>query len=109
LKNIKRERQRYLYFKILKNEDISFSERDFLHVLWKNIWRYFGLKAGIKIGLWLIELNFDESYGIIRCTNDTKEIMISVLTLLTEINNIPLILTPVKTYGTLKAIKNDMN
>jgi RNase P/RNase MRP subunit POP5 len=109
LKNIRRERQRYIFFKILKKKDISFSEREFLQSLWKNIWRYFGLKAGIKIGLWLIGLNFDEDYGIVRCTNDTKEIMISALTLVSEINNIPLILTPVKTYGTLKALKRDIN
>jgi len=63
------------------------------------------LKEANKIGLWLIELNLEENYGIIRCTHQTKEILISSLTLVQEINGIRVILVPKKTSGTIRTLK----
>jgi RNase P/RNase MRP subunit POP5 len=63
------------------------------------------LKEANKIGLWLIEFNLDENYGIIRCTHQTKEILISSLSLVKEINETRVILAPMKTTGTIKSIR----
>jgi RNase P/RNase MRP subunit POP5 len=63
------------------------------------------LKEANKIGLWLIELNLEEKYGIIRCTNQTKETLISSLSLVKEINGIRVILATKFTSGTIKSIK----
>jgi len=67
------------------------------------------LKEANKIGLWLIELNLEENYGIIRCTHQTKEILISSLSLVQEINGTRVILVPKKTSGTIKTIKNKIS
>ena len=63
------------------------------------------MKEANKIGLWLSELNWKEGYGIIRCSHQTKEIIISALALVKEINGTQVILSPIKTSGTLRSIK----
>ena len=63
------------------------------------------MKEANKIGLWLIELNLDEKYGIIRCTHQTKEILISALSLVKDIDEKRVILVPKKTSGTIRALR----
>ncbi|MFX0035060.1 MAG: Rpp14/Pop5 family protein [Candidatus Hermodarchaeota archaeon] len=103
---VRKERQRYIFFKIIKDNKITLAQNSILKSIWKSIWRYFGMKEANKIGLWLIELDLDENYGIIRCTHKTKEIIISALTLVKEIDGIKIIISPTKTSGTIKSLKN---
>ena len=63
------------------------------------------MKEANKIGLWMIELNLGNDYGIIRCSHNTKETLISALSLVKEINGTKVILNPLKTSGTIKSIK----
>jgi RNase P/RNase MRP subunit POP5 len=72
---------------------------------WGSIWRYFGMKEANKVGLWLISLDLKEKMGILRCSHSTKEIVISALSLITQINGQDVIISPVKTSGTIKALK----
>ncbi|MFX1257444.1 MAG: Rpp14/Pop5 family protein [Promethearchaeota archaeon] len=102
---IKKERQRYILFKIIKEPDTFFGQHDFLKSIWQSIWRYFGMKEANKIGLWLLELNLEEAFGIIRCSHETKEEVITALTLVKEINGKKIILSPIKTSGTIHALK----
>ena len=78
---------------------------DLLRSIWQSIWRYFGMKEANKIGFWLSELNWNEGYGIIHCSHQTKEIIISALALVKEINGNQVILSSIKTSGTLRSIK----
>jgi len=82
-------------------------QNSLLKSLWQSIWRYFGMKGANKIGLWLVELNLKENFGIIRCSHETKEIIITALTLIQEINGKRVILSPVKTSGTIKSLKEN--
>ncbi len=84
---------------------MKIEKKVFLNVIWNSIWRYFGMKMANRIGLWLLELNLEEKYGIIRCTHKTKEIIITVLTLIKEINGENIIISPIKTTGTIKSFK----
>ncbi len=79
-----------------------------LKAIWQSIWRYFGIKGANKIGLWLVELNLEKNYGIIRCSHETKEIIISALTLISDINGKRVIFSPLKTSGTIKSIKKHL-
>jgi RNase P/RNase MRP subunit POP5 len=91
---IKKEKQRYILFKIITESDtglIILSKKEFLDILWNVIWNYFGMNTANKIGLWLLELDWEKKYGIIRCSHNTKEIMISALSLIKKINNSTLI------------------
>ncbi len=80
-------------------------QRDILNSLWASIWKYFGLKEASKVGLWLLDINFVDGFGIVRCSHQTKEIVVSALTLITEISGKNLILSPIKTSGTIRSIK----
>jgi len=63
------------------------------------------MKEANKIGLWISQLNLEKGYGIIRCSHQTKEIIISALTLIKEINGNNVIISPIKASGTIKTIK----
>jgi len=105
---VTKERQRYIIFKIIRDSDLSLDQNLILNAIWQSIWRYFGMKEANKIGLWLVELDLIEDYGIIRFSRETKEIMIAALTLIQEINGKRIILSPMKTSGTIKSIKKNM-
>jgi RNase P/RNase MRP subunit POP5 len=104
-----KERQRYISFKIIRENIMDITQNSLLKSIWQSIWRYFGLKGANKIGLWLIELNLDEEYGIIRCTQQTKEILISALSLVKQINGIEVILSPFKTSGTILSLRKKIS
>ncbi|MFX1489893.1 MAG: Rpp14/Pop5 family protein [Promethearchaeota archaeon] len=105
---MKKERQRYIIFKIITEGNLSLNQKLILKSIWHSIWRYFGMKEANKIGLWLLELNLEENYGIIRFSHETKEVIITSLTLVKEINGNKVILSPIKTYGTIKSIKKNV-
>jgi RNase P/RNase MRP subunit POP5 len=105
---MKKERQRYIVFKIIREGNFILNQNLILKSIWQSIWRYFGMKEANKIGLWLIELNLKENYGIIRFSHETKEVIITSLTLVKEINGKKVILSPIKTYGTIKSIKKNI-
>lgn len=105
---MKKERQRYIIFKIITEGNLLFNQKLILKSIWQSIWRYFGMKEANKIGLWLLELNLEKSYGIIRFSHETKEVIITSLTLVKEINGNKVILSPIKTYGTIKSIKKNV-
>ncbi|MHA1488602.1 MAG: Rpp14/Pop5 family protein [Promethearchaeota archaeon] len=102
---VKKERQRYILFKIIKEKEIIFTQQEILKSIWNSIWRYFGMKEAINVGLWLLELNLEKKYGIVRCSHTTKEKIISALSLIKEINRKRIILSPIKTSGTISKIQ----
>ncbi|MHA2130318.1 MAG: Rpp14/Pop5 family protein [Promethearchaeota archaeon] len=102
---VKNERQRFILFKILRESDLYLDQNLILKAIWQSIWRYFGMKEANKIGLWIVNLNLVEEYGIIRFSHETKEIIISALSLIQEINGKRVILSPLKTSGTIKSIQ----
>ncbi len=106
---VDRERKRYILFKIIKEYETEFNKNELINVIWQSIWRYFGMNVANKIGLWIIDINFEKNYGIIRCSHKTKEIMISALSLIREIRRKRIIIFPIKTSGTLKKIKKVIN
>lgn len=75
-----------------------------MKAIWQSIWRYFGLKEANKTGLWLVEIDLGEGYGIIKCSHQTKELVISALTLITEISSEKIIFSPIKTSGTIRSL-----
>lgn len=67
------------------------------------------MKLANKAGIWLLELNIDENWGILRCSHITKEQIITVLSLIKKIRDFPLIISPVKTSGILNKLKKTKN
>ena len=73
--------------------------------MWASIWKYFGLKEASRVGLWLLDINFNDGLGIFRCSHSTKEVVMSALTLITEISGNKVVISPMKTSGTIRSIK----
>ncbi|MFW9973130.1 MAG: Rpp14/Pop5 family protein [Candidatus Odinarchaeota archaeon] len=105
----RKERQRYISFKIIRENKIHITQNSLIKSIWQSIWRYFGLKEANKIGLWLMELNLDKEFGIIRCSHSTKETIISALSLVKQINGTNVILSPFKTSGTILSLKKSID
>ena len=105
---VKKKRQRYILFNIIKEDNLILDQINILKAIWKSIWRYFGMKGANKIGLWLVELDLEKNYGIIRCSHETKEIIISAITLIRDINGKRVIFSPLRTSGTIKSIKKHL-
>ena len=82
------------------------NEQKILNSIWGALWKYLGLKEASRVGLWLVDLDFLKGIGIIRCSHHTKEIVISALTFITEISGKKIILSPIKTSGTIRSINN---
>ncbi len=102
---VKSERHRYILFKVISEHNTPLNKQAILNSIWTSLWKYFGLKEASRVGLWLVDINFLEGFGIIRCSHQTKEIVISALTLMTEISGQKIVLSPIKTSGTIRSIQ----
>lgn len=102
---VRSERNRYILFQAVKEENLSIEPRDLLNSIWKSIWKFFGMKEANKVGLWLIQYDTEKDLGLIRCSHHTKELIISALALTTKISGKRVILSPIRTSGTIKNIK----
>ena len=102
---VKSERQRYILFKVISEHNTPLNKQVILNSIWASLWKYFGLKEASRVGLWLVDIDFLEGFGIIRCSHQTKEIVISALTLITEISGNKIVLSPIKTSGTIRSIQ----
>ena len=91
---------------MISEQNFSLDKQKILNSIWGALWKYFGLKEASRVGLWLVDLDFLKGIGIIRCSHLTKEIVISALTFITEISGKKIILSPIKTSGTIRSIKN---
>ena len=91
---------------MISEQNNSLDKQKILNSIWGALWKYFGLREASRVGLWLVDFDFLKGIGIIRCSHQTKEIVISALTFITEISGKRLILSPIKTSGTIRSIKN---
>jgi len=94
---------------VISEHSKPFNKQEILNSIWTSLWKYFGLKEASRVGLWMVDINFLEGFGIIRCSHHTKEIVISALTLITEISGNKIVLSPIKTSGTIRSIQITKN
>jgi ribonuclease P/MRP protein subunit POP5 len=102
---VKSERNRYILFQIIKENDLRIEPKEILNSMWKSIWKFFGMKEANKVGLWLIQYDPEIDLGLIRCSHYTKELIISALALVNNISGKRVILSPIRTSGTIRSIK----
>ena len=102
---VKSERNRYILFQVVKENDFSIEPKDLLYSIWKSIWKFFGMREANKVGLWLIQYDVENDLGLIRCSHYTKELIISALALVNNISGKRVILSPIRTSGTIRSIK----
>ncbi|MBN2154939.1 MAG: Rpp14/Pop5 family protein [Candidatus Lokiarchaeota archaeon] len=100
------QRQRYILFEFITfNSDLHINEKDVIRTIWTTLLTLFGEYQAYKTGLWMIEFNPLEQYGIIRCNNITKDKIIATLAFIHKVKSYPIIFHSIKTAGTIKKIK----
>ncbi len=103
---MKKNKQRYILFTLITGKTEIIELEEIQKTLWQSIWRFFGIKIANRIGLWIIEYDKIKKRGIIRFFDGSQiHIMITALTMIKTINNKKVIINPIKTSGTIKAIK----
>ena len=95
-------RQRYVLFEIITEDSAIIEKRTVLNKLFKQLSRSFGEHITFQAGLWLIRWDPDKKIGIIRCDNISKYHVLTIMGLITDLNNRPVIFHSRKTTGTVK-------
>lgn len=97
---ILRERRRYVVFKI--NSSLKFTKREIEKALTDVVFRTIGLFGAVDSSYWLVKFYEDKQVGVIRVTNEFKDVLFACLAFLEEVNNHKVILKLIKTTGTIK-------
>lgn len=106
---LKYKRQRYLLFSFIAEKKDEINEKLIINLLWNSISRYFGVNETSKTGLWLVELNTKEGWGIIRFAHTSKENLITSIGMIRFVHNTRITLYPLKISGTIKKTKKVLN
>jgi RNase P/RNase MRP subunit POP5 len=89
----------------MSSSSSSFTEKELIRVIWKTLIKLFGEYTAYKTGLWIIEFNSSQRYGVMRCNNITQDKIITTLAFISEIKNLKILFHSIKTAGTIKKIK----
>jgi RNase P/RNase MRP subunit POP5 len=102
---MQKKRQRYILFEYTFPIAImDLSDKQMIRGIWQSMIRLFGEFHSYFAGLWMVKFNAKEQWGILRCTNQTKERVITSLAFTSDINKIPIIFHTIKTSGTIKKL-----
>ena len=104
------QRQRYVLFEfLLPKKQLNLNEKLIVKSIWNSMIKLFGEYNSYFSGLWIVKFSASQQWGILRCTNKTKERVITSLAFTTEINKIPIIFHTIKTSGTIKKLLKIQN
>jgi len=95
-----RERNRYIVFEFIS--DSKFSREDITKAIWSSALEFLGDFGLSRISLKIIEWNTDSQRGILKVSHKSTDDIRAALTLVKEINRIPIIFHVFGISGTLK-------
>jgi len=81
------------------------SKGDVADTVWNAVLRLFGEYGASQTNLALIEYDQEKSWGIIRCSHRTVEMVRASIASVTEINEKSVAIHVLRVSGTLKALK----
>ena len=101
------KRDRYVAFRVVSDTE-KFKESEIKSLVWKTYKNVFGLFGSSGSGLYFD--NFDEigKTGVIRCTHTSLSQLLTVLALITEINDTPILIQVINVSGTIKNAKQSI-
>jgi len=102
-----RMRKRYLVFKIKSEQSVN--KRDVTDAVWNAVLKLFGEYGASQINLALIEYDQEKSWGIIRCSRRTVEMVRASIASVTEINEKSVAIHVLGVSGTLKALRRKVS
>ena len=99
-----RERDRYIYFKIISEESINYSDLE--AAIWNTLLDFYGEAGVSKISMWLVKnlWNENEQSGVIKCNNNFVPQLIAGLGLISRLGEDRIIFKILKVSGTIKGL-----
>jgi ribonuclease P/MRP protein subunit POP5 len=100
-----KERDRYISFQIISDEDVSYSDLE--SAVWDTMLDFFGESGVSKTSVWLIKNLYDEKKktGAIKCNNKSVTQVIASLGLLSRLGDNRVLFKILKVSGTIKGLK----
>ncbi len=101
-----RERERYIYFKIISEEEINYSDLE--AAIWNTLLDFYGEAGMGKMSVWLVKNLWDEGgqSGVIRCNNNSVPQLIAGLGLVSRLGESRIVFKVLKVSGTIKGLGN---
>jgi ribonuclease P/MRP protein subunit POP5 len=100
-----REKDRYIAFKIISEEPITYSDLE--SAIWNQLLDFYGEYGMSKTSMWLMKKLWDErsQAGIIRCNNKSVPQIVAGLGLISRLGDVRVIVKILSISGTLKGLK----
>ena len=105
LKPSLRERKRYISFKVISEEPISYPELE--SVFWETILEFLGEHGVSRTSVWLVKNLYreKEQIGVIRCNHTSVIPIIACLGLISRLGDKRVVIKVLKVSGTIKGLK----
>ncbi len=99
-----REKERYISFKVISEEPISYSDLE--ASIWSTLLDFYGELGTSQMSIWLVKnlWNEKEQSGVIRCNNKSVPKVIAGLGLITRLGESRIIFKILKVSGTIKSL-----
>ena len=99
-----RERDRYVYFKVISEEPIGYTDLE--SAIWNTLLDFYGEAGVSKMSLWLVKNIWQQSdqSGVIRCNNKSVARLIAGLGLISRLGESRIIFKIEKVSGTIKGL-----
>jgi ribonuclease P/MRP protein subunit POP5 len=100
-----RERHRYISFKVISEEPITYSDLE--SAIWNVLLDFYGEVGISKTDIWIIKNLYDSNnqVGVIRCNNRSVQKVIAGLGLISRLGDTRVIFKILKVSGTIKGLK----
>jgi ribonuclease P/MRP protein subunit POP5 len=98
-----RSSKRYIVFKIISDEKISFA--DFGKAIWNSMLSYLGELKSAEAKIWIIQnlYNEEKQRGVIKCDHNSVEEVRTVLSLIQFVGESKVIFNVIGVTGTIKS------
>lgn len=95
-----REKKRYIAFEIVSKKNFSFSQAS--KAVLDSALKYSGIKGLADMGLVFLKEKFSKNKGVVRISTRNVNTLKAALTLVKEIDKIPVVLKVIKVSGVLQ-------
>ncbi|MHA1304156.1 MAG: Rpp14/Pop5 family protein [Candidatus Heimdallarchaeaceae archaeon] len=96
-------RNRYIVYNVIAQKEISLSQ--IKRQIWSTYKNLYGLNGTTEAGLYFEIYNEENKLGLMRCTQQSLNNLMTVLSLISEISDVKVIICPLRVTGIIKKAK----
>lgn len=100
-----RERERYVYFKIISDEKVLYSDLE--AAIWNTLIDFYGEMGVSKMSMWFVKNTWDDrsQSGVIRCNHLSVPQTIAGMGLISRLGETRIVMKVEKVSGTIKGLE----